>query len=86
MVANITERIETLKTRLKHLKVKQQRMEARRRPLESRRSRRDGTHRKMLAGAIVLANVDQGVLDAAVLNGWVNAAPTGADDRALFGL
>jgi hypothetical protein len=86
VVAKIAERIETLETRLKQLKVKQQRVEARKRSLESRRLRRDDTRRKILVGAIVLAKVDQGVLDAAVLNGWLDAALSRADDRALFGL
>lgn len=85
-MAKIAERIETLEVRLKQLKVKQQRVEARKRSLESHRVRRDDTRRKILVGAIVLAKVDQGVFDAAVLNGWLDAALSRADDRALFGL
>jgi hypothetical protein len=61
-------------------------MEARRRSLESRRSRWDDTRRKILVGAIVLAKVEQGVLEESVLRGWLKGALTRADDRALFGL
>jgi len=36
-------------------------------------------------GAIVLANVEQGVLEESVLRGWLKGALTRADDRALLG-
>ena len=86
MAAKITERIETLEERLKQLKAKQQRIEARRRALASRRSRREDTRRKILVGAIVLAKVQQGVIQESVLRGWLKGALTRPDDRALFGL
>jgi hypothetical protein len=86
VAAKIEEKIHTLEERLRQLKAKQLRVAARKRTLESRRSRRDDTRRKILVGAIVLAKVDQGVFDAAVLNGWLDAALSRADDRALFGL
>jgi hypothetical protein len=86
VASHITERIETLEERLCQLKAKQQRIEARRRSLESRRTRRDDTRRKILVGAIVLAKVEQGVLDESVLRGWLKGALTRADDKALFGL
>jgi hypothetical protein len=86
VTSDITERIETLERRLRQLKAKQQRIEARQRSLSSRRARRDDTRRKILVGAIVLAKVDQGVLQESVLRGWLEGALTRADDRALFGL
>jgi hypothetical protein len=86
VISTITENIERLEERLKQLKAKRQRLEARKRTLESRRSRRDDTRRKILVGAVVLAKIDQGVFDAAVLNGWLDAALSRADDRALFDL
>src|SRR5205823_3744333 len=79
-VAKITERIETLEERLTKLKARQQRIEARRRTLESRRSRRDETRRKILVGAIVLAKVEQGVLDESTLRSWLDGALKRADD------
>ena len=85
-MAKITERIETLEERLKQLKAKQQQIEARRRTLASRRTRREDTRRKILVGAIVLAKVDQGVLEESVLRAWLKTALKRPDDRALFNL
>ncbi len=86
VAAKIAERIGTLEERLKQLKAKQQRVEARKRTLESRRTRRDDTRRKILVGAIVLAKVEQGVIEESVLRGWLKGALTRPDDRSLFGL
>jgi hypothetical protein len=86
MAKKIDERIEALEERLKQLKARQQRIEARRRSLESRRTRRDDTRRKILVGAIVLAKVDQGVIDETVLRGWLKGGLSRPDDKALFGL
>jgi len=44
----------------------------RRRRTEARRSRRDDTRRKILVGAVVLAKVEQGVLEESVLWGWLD--------------
>jgi hypothetical protein len=86
MSPKLDERIETLQTRLRQLKARQVRLEARKRALASRRARKDDTRRKILAGAIVLAKVEQGVIDAATFTGWLDSALTRADDRALFEL
>jgi uncharacterized protein YicC (UPF0701 family) len=86
VAGTIPDRIDKLEERLKQLKAKQQRVEARKRTLESRRTRRDDTRRKILVGAIVLAKVDQGVIDQAVLIGWLEGALTRKEDRSLFGL
>jgi hypothetical protein len=86
VVAKINETIQTLEERLKQLKAKQQRVAARKRTLESRRTRREDTRRKILVGAIVLAKVDQGLIEEAQLRAWLEGALTRPDDRALFGL
>lgn len=83
---NLDERISALEERLKQLKAKQQRVEARRRTLESRRARKEGTRRKVLVGAIVLARVEHGRLPEAELRAWLDEALESADDRALFDL
>jgi len=85
-VAKITDRIESLEERLKKLKAKHQQIEARKRTLASRRERREDTRRKILVGAIVLAKVDQGVLEESTLRRWLDGALTRTDDRQLFGL
>jgi hypothetical protein len=42
--------------------------------------------RKILVGAIVLAKVDQGVIEPQVLRGWLKGALKRPDDRELFDL
>ena len=79
-----TDKIAQLEEKLRQLKAREQAVEARQRTLESRRKRKDDTRRKILVGAIVLAKVEQGELDAARLRGWLDAALTRDDDRALF--
>jgi len=66
--------------------MKQQRIEAR--DARSSRAARGGRTppKNFLVGAIVLAKVEQGVLEDSVLRGWLDAALSREDDRALFGL
>jgi len=76
VAAKLDERITGLEQQLKQLRTRQQRIDARKRD----------TRRKILVGAIVLAKVEQGELDAGLLRGWLDAALTRKDDRELFGL
>ena len=85
-MVKLDERISSLETKLKQLKTRQARLEARKKTLASRRARKDDTRRKILAGAIVLARVEQGRLSEAEFRSWLDAALTRPDDRALFGL
>jgi hypothetical protein len=80
------ERIAALEAKLKQLKVVQQRKEARARSVEGRRTRREELRRKILVGAVVLAKVEDGSLEEAVLKAWLHPAITKAEDRALFQL
>jgi hypothetical protein len=80
------ERIAALEAKLKQLKVVQQRKEARARSVEGRRTRREELRRKILVGAIILAKVEDGSLEEAVLKAWIDPAITRHEDRALFGL
>jgi hypothetical protein len=80
------ERIAALEAKLKQLKVVRQRKEARARTVESRRTRREELRRKILVGAVVLAKVEDGSLEEAVLKAWLQPAITKPEDRALFGL
>ena len=86
MAAKLDERITGLEVQLKQLRTRQQRIEARKRALLSRRERAADTRRKILVGAIVLAKVEQGELDAGLLRGWLDQSLTRKDDRELFGL
>lgn len=83
MVQKLDERIAGLEERLKQLRTQQSRVRAR--ALASRRARKNDTRCKILIGAVVLAKVDQGVLQS-VLRTWLDAALTQADDRELFNL
>jgi hypothetical protein len=82
----IDERIGALETKLKQLKVQQQRKEARTRTLAAKRARGEELRRKILVGAVVLAKVEDGSFEEAILRGWMDTALTRADDRSLFGL
>jgi hypothetical protein len=82
----IDERIVALEAKLKQLKTLHQRQEARARTTAATKSRGEESRRKILAGAVVLAKVEDGSFDAAVLQGWMDKALTTEDDRALFGL
>jgi hypothetical protein len=80
------ERIAAIELRLKQLKARQQRKDARVRKIEGRRSRREEMRRKFLVGAIVLAKVEDGSLEEAVLKEWLRPAISKPEDRALFEL
>lgn len=86
MAAKLDEQITGLEEKLRQLRTRQQRIEARKRALLSRRERAADTRRKILVGAIVLAKVEQGELEAARLRAWLDQALTRKDDRELFGL
>ena len=86
MTGKLDDRIAGLEERLRQLKARQARAEARQRALLSRRARKDDTRRKILAGALVLAKVAAGELEAKRFREWLDQALTRADDRALFEL
>lgn len=83
---NERERIQALEQKLKQLKVLQQRKEAKARSVALHRTRREEMRRKFLVGAVVLAKVEDGSLEEAVLKAWLHPAITKTEDRALFGL
>jgi hypothetical protein len=82
----IDDRIEALEAKLKHLKVQHQRREARARTVAAKKSRHEELRRKILVGAVLLAKVEKGEFEEAVLKRWMDAALTRGDDRILFGL
>jgi hypothetical protein len=82
----LDEQISTLEEKLKLLKLRAQRIEARKKAIESKRQRKADTRRKILIGAVVMAKVEQRVLEAGVLRGWLDQALSRSDDRALFEL
>ena len=85
-MSKLNEQVAALEERLRQLKAKQQKVDARKRAFESRQARKNDTRRKILAGTIVLAKVEQGVLADTQFRKWLDEALTRADDRALFDL
>jgi hypothetical protein len=82
----VIERIGALEERLKQLKARQQQIDARRRALESRQARKAELRRRILAGAIVLAQVERDALANAQFRRWLDESLVREDDRALFNL
>ena len=86
MPAKIDDHLAGPEAKLRQLEARRERLVAQREFMSQRRTRREETRRKVLVGAVVLANVEQGVISKATLRGWMAGALTDADDRALFGL
>jgi prefoldin subunit 5 len=84
--AKLDQQIETLQEKLKQLKTRQQAIENRKKAIAAKRERKADTRRKILIGAIVMAKVEQKVMDEKLLRRWLNESLTRADDRALFEL
>jgi hypothetical protein len=82
----IVERIGVLEERLKQLKARQQQIDARRRALEARQARKAEMRRKILAGAIVLAQIERDALANATFRQCLDESLTREEDRALFQL
>lgn len=82
----LDQQISTLEDRLRLLKLRHQRTEARKKAIESQRKKKADTRRKILIGTVVMAKVEQKVLDESLLRSWLNDALTRAHDRQLFGL
>jgi len=82
----VDERIQTLEAKLRQLKTLQARKEARARTTAAKKSRGEELRRKILAGAVLLAKVEKGEFEEAVLRAWMDAALVRQEDRALFGL
>ena len=80
------ERIHALEQKLKQLKTLQQRREAKARSVALHRTRREELRRKILVGAVILANVEDGLIEEKTLKAWLDPALEKAEDRALFGL
>ncbi len=82
----LDEQISVLQDRLTQLKLRQQRNDARKRAVAAQVERKAATRRSILVGALVVAKVQSGEMDAQVLRRWLDAALTRPGDRALFDL
>ena len=77
---------ERTRRKLEQLKARRQRIDARLQYLASKQTRRADTRRKILVGAIILAQLERGEIDQKKFLAMLDKALTEADDRALFGL
>ncbi len=82
----LEDRIAATEAKLKQLKTAQLKTEARKRAALSKRQRQDDTRRKFLAGAVLLARVENGQWPQAEFRAMMDQALTRSDDRALFDL
>lgn len=86
MPKKLDEQIAEIQEKLKRLKLVQSARAERQKAISQERQRKEHTRRKILIGAIVMAKIEQGVMDDSQLKSWLDQALTRADDRALFGL
>lgn len=86
MAAKLEDSIASLEERLKQLKVRKLRLDQRQRSLSSKRERAADTRRKILVGALVLAQVENGEHPRENLYAALSRYLTREDDRKLFGL
>src|ERR1700719_2318283 len=80
----LDDQISTLQERLKQLKLRQQRIDARKRAIETLRERKAETRRQFVGGSVILAKVQEGVMDPMQLRDWLGPNLTRREDRALF--
>ncbi|HEY6457808.1 MAG TPA: mobilization protein [Steroidobacteraceae bacterium] len=76
---------EELRRKLEQLKARRERIDARLHYLASKQARRADTRRKILVGAIILAQLERGEIDQRNFRAMLDKTLTRADDRALFG-
>jgi hypothetical protein len=82
----LDDQISTLQERLRQLKLRQQRVDARKRAIETLRERKAETRRQFVVGSVILAKVQEGVMDPMQLRDWLDQTLIRRDDRALFHL
>lgn len=82
----LTDRIAEAEEKLKKLKAAKQRLESVQRARETKLKRQQDTRRKILVGAVVLANVDMGKFPEVELLDMLNKGLTKPTDRELFNL
>jgi hypothetical protein len=82
----IDDQISVLQARLVQLKLRQQRADERKRAIETLRERKAEMRRQFVVGSVILAKVQEGVMDQGQLREWLDQTLTRSHDRRLFGL
>lgn len=78
--------IKKLEEKLRQAKAKKAQIEAKRRAAEAKKQRKDDTRRKILLGAVVMAEIEKDVRLKLEIDKLLAARLTRDDDRELFGL
>jgi transposase len=86
MAKKLDERIAEIEKKLEELKRVQNARAERQKAISQKRERKADTRRKILIGAIILAKIEQKVMDEKLLYSWIDQSLSREDDRALFGL
>jgi tellurite resistance protein len=82
----LDDQISTLQEKLGLLKLRQQRLAARQRAIAGVRDRKIDMRRKVLLGAVVMAQIKHSESDQKLIMAWLDRSLTRAADRELFGL
>lgn len=85
-MADLETTIQQLEERLKQAKAKMAQIEARKRATEAKKKRQEDTRRKVLVGALVLAELERGGHIKPIIDRLIDTGLTRDADRALFGL
>lgn len=85
-MADLETTIQQLEEKLRQAKAKQAQINARKRAAESKKKRQEDTRRKVLIGALVMAEIERGSHLKPTIDGLLDAGLTKDADRALFGL
>lgn len=85
-MADLETTIKQLEEKLQQAKAKKAQIDARKRAAETKKRRQEDTRKKVLVGAVVLAEIDRGGYIKATVERLLDQHLTRPTDRALFGL
>ena len=85
-MSTIDETIAALQVRLKQAKERKQQIESRKKALLQKQERANDTRRKILVGALILANVERNEWPREKLIAMLDSGLSRAEDRVLFDL
>lgn len=85
-MADLETTIKQLEAKLRQAKAKKAQIDARKRAGEAKKQRAEDTRRKVLVGALVMAEIERGSHLKPIIDSLLDAGLTRDVDRALFGL
>ena len=85
-MADLESTIQQLEEKLRQAKAKKAQIDARRRASEAKKRRQEDTRRKVLIGALVMAEMERGGHIKPIIDRLLDDGLTRDADRALFGL